>query len=75
MNESQNIAQYKLDDISPGLTKNFKIKVTEAMTEEFAKLTGDYSPLHMEEEYARTTDFGHRICTFLANMVYCFHIP
>jgi acyl dehydratase len=32
------------------------------MTEEFAKLTGDYSPLHMEEEYARTTNFGHRIC-------------
>jgi acyl dehydratase len=62
MNESQYIAQYKLDDINPGLTKNFKIKVTEAMTEEFAKLTGDYSPLHMEEEYARTTDFGRRIC-------------
>jgi 3-hydroxybutyryl-CoA dehydratase len=60
--KSQNIAQYRLDDISPGLTKNFKIKVTESMTEEFAKLTGDYSPLHMEEEYARTTNFGHRVC-------------
>ena len=60
--KSQNIAQYRLDDINPGLTKNFKIKVTESMTEEFAKLTGDYSPLHMEEEYARTTNFGHRIC-------------
>jgi 3-hydroxybutyryl-CoA dehydratase len=60
--KSQNIAQYRLDDISPGLTKNFKIKVTESMTEEFAKLTGDYSPLHMDEEYARTTNFGHRIC-------------
>lgn len=60
--KSRNIAQYRLDDISPGLTKNFKIKVTESMTEEFAKLTGDYSPLHMEEEYARTTNFGHRIC-------------
>jgi acyl dehydratase len=32
------------------------------MTEEFAKLTGDYSPLHMEEEYARTSNFGRRIC-------------
>jgi acyl dehydratase len=60
--KSRNIAQYRLDDISLGLTKNFKIKVTESMTEEFAKLTGDYSPLHMEEEYARTTNFGHRIC-------------
>lgn len=60
--KSRNIAQYRLDDISLGLTKNFKIKVTKSMTEEFAKLTGDYSPLHMEEEYARTTNFGHRIC-------------
>ena len=60
--KSQHIAEYKLDDIRPGLTENFKIKVTESMTEEFAKLTGDYSPLHMEEEYARSTKFGRRIC-------------
>jgi acyl dehydratase len=60
--KSQNIAQYRLDDISPGLTRNFKIRVTESMTEEFAKLTGDYSPLHMEDEYARSTNFGRRIC-------------
>jgi 3-hydroxybutyryl-CoA dehydratase len=62
MNEKANIAQYRLDDIRPGLTKNFRIKVTESMTDEFAKITGDYSPIHMEEEYARTTNFGHRIC-------------
>jgi acyl dehydratase len=62
MNEESNITQYRLDDIRPGLTKNFKIKVTESMTEEFAKLTGDYSPIHMEEEYARSTNFGRRIC-------------
>jgi acyl dehydratase len=62
MNEKANIAQYRLDDIKPGLTKNFRIKVTESMTDEFAKITGDYSPIHMEEEYARTTNFGHRIC-------------
>lgn len=62
MNEKSNIAQYRLDDIKPGLTKNFRIKVTESMTDEFAKLTGDYSPIHMEEKYARTTNFGHRIC-------------
>jgi 3-hydroxybutyryl-CoA dehydratase len=60
--KSQNIAQYRLDDINPGLTKNFKVKVTESMIEEFAKLTGDYSPQHMEGEYARSTSFGRRIC-------------
>jgi 3-hydroxybutyryl-CoA dehydratase len=62
MNENLNIMEYKLDDIKPGLTKNFRIKVTELMVDEFAKLTGDYSSIHMDEKYARTTTFGHRIC-------------
>jgi len=62
MNENLDIMQYRLDDIKPGLTKNFRIKVTESMVDEFAKLTGDYSSIHMDEKYARTTTFGHRIC-------------
>jgi 3-hydroxybutyryl-CoA dehydratase len=62
MNENLNIMQYRLDDIKPGLTKNFRIKVTESMVDEFAKLTGDYSSIHMDEKYALTTTFGHRIC-------------
>jgi 3-hydroxybutyryl-CoA dehydratase len=62
MNERSRIAQYGLDDIKPGLTQKFRVKVTETMINEFAKLTGDFSPIHMEEEYARTTNFGQRIC-------------
>lgn len=62
MNERSKIAQYGLDDIKPGLTQSFRVKVTETMINEFAKLTGDFSPIHMEEEYARTTKFGQRIC-------------
>jgi acyl dehydratase len=62
MHERSKIGQYTLDDIKLGLTHSFTVRVTEAMINEFASLTGDYSPLHMEEEYARTTNFGHRIC-------------
>lgn len=61
MNEISKIAQYTLDDIEPGLTKDFKVNVTESLTSEFAKITGDFSPIHMEEEYARTTKFKQRI--------------
>ncbi len=74
------IAQYRLDDIEPGLTKKFKIKVTESMVDEFARLTGDYSPIHMEEEYARTTSYGDRVChgmlvgSFLSRLV-GMHLP
>jgi 3-hydroxybutyryl-CoA dehydratase len=62
MNERSRIAQYTLDDIKPGLTHSFTVRITEAMINEFARFTGDYSPIHMEEGFARTTSFGHRIC-------------
>ena len=35
--------------------------VTEADIVMFAALSGDYNPLHVNEEYARTTIFGTRI--------------
>lgn len=37
------------------------ITVTEAHIVNFAGLTGDYYPLHVNEEYAKTTNFGTRI--------------
>jgi 3-hydroxybutyryl-CoA dehydratase len=61
MNEAI-IEQYTMEDIEQGLRKTFRVNVTESMVNEFAKLTGDYAPLHMDEEYARKTDFKHRIC-------------
>lgn len=35
--------------------------VTEADVMAFARLTGDFVPLHTDEAYARTTKFGQRI--------------
>jgi 3-hydroxybutyryl-CoA dehydratase len=61
MNEMSRIAQYRLDDIEPGLTKNFRVNISESLVNEFAKITGDFSPIHMEEGYARTTKFKQRI--------------
>lgn len=37
------------------------VTVTEAHIVNFAGLTGDYYPLHMDEEYAKSTVFGTRI--------------
>ena len=61
MNEMSKIAQYTLDDIELGLTKTFRVIISESLVNEFAKITGDFSPIHMEEEYARTTKFKQRI--------------
>jgi len=32
------------------------------MVNDFAKLSGDYNPLHVNEEYARKTNFKKRVC-------------
>ena len=56
------VSQYTLNDIEEGLKKSFRVNVTESMVNEFAKITGDYAPIHMQEEHANKTEFKHRIC-------------
>jgi acyl dehydratase len=41
--------------------KTTRITVTETHMVTFGTLTGDFYPLHMDEEYAKTTAFGGRI--------------
>ena len=39
------------------------VMVTEAMVNAYAELTGDFTPVHVDEEYAKTTPFGTSIGT------------
>ena len=55
-------ANYRLKDIEIGQKMKFSVKVTESMLNEFAAITGDYNPLHMDETYAKTTSFEKRVC-------------
>lgn len=32
------------------------------MVNEFAKISGDFNPLHMDEQYAKSTKFERRVC-------------
>lgn len=36
-------------------------QITDAVIRAFAELSGDYNPIHLDEEFAKTTQFGRRI--------------
>ncbi len=52
----------KLEDIEIGQKKSFEVVVTESMLDDFAKLSGDNNPLHMDENYAKSNNFKKRVC-------------
>lgn len=37
------------------------IQVTDEMIQKFAEVSGDFNPVHLDDEYAKTTRFGRRI--------------
>jgi acyl dehydratase len=52
----------KLDNLQIGQKAEFTEVISESMVEEFAKLSGDYNPHHIDESYAKKTRFKKRIC-------------
>lgn len=52
---------YTLAEMTPGLTKEFTVTVTAEMMEAFCTLTGDVSPIHMEDAYAQQRGYPGRV--------------
>ena len=48
-------------DFEIGQTEKEKVVVTEMLIEEMAKISNDYNPIHMSDEFARNSIFGKRI--------------
>lgn len=72
--------EHNINDIKIGQSKKFTVVITESMINKFAELSGDYNPLHMDENYAQTTKFTHRIChgmllSSLFSKLVGMHIP
>ena len=55
------LSEYIFDEIEIGLAKEFHVIITEQLVNDFAKISGDYSPIHMDEEYAKSTTFEKRV--------------
>jgi 3-hydroxybutyryl-CoA dehydratase len=52
---------YTLEDLSVGMTASFEHVVSEADVIQFADISGDHNPVHLDEAYAKTTRFKGRI--------------
>jgi 3-hydroxybutyryl-CoA dehydratase len=52
---------YALEDLAIGMTASYVHTITDADVRAFADLTGDHNPLHLDEEFARTTRFKGRV--------------
>jgi 3-hydroxybutyryl-CoA dehydratase len=75
-----NPAELRFDDIVLQQEAHFTYDITEEAVQQFAKLTGDLNPLHMDEAYADTTLFKGRIahgllCTSLFSQLVGMHLP
>lgn len=67
-------------DIVVGLKAGFERDVSEEDIEDFAAVSGDHNPLHVDGEYARTTSYGRRIAhgayqVGLASTLVGMHLP
>ena len=51
----------KSEDKQVGFKATETIKVTDKMVRQFAELSGDFNPIHLDDEYAKTTRFQKRI--------------
>jgi 3-hydroxybutyryl-CoA dehydratase len=44
-----------------GDRKSVTVQVTDKMVRQFAEMSGDFNPIHLDDEYAKGTRFGRRI--------------
>lgn len=58
---SLNMSGYSIQEIYIGMTKSVSKTISESDVYTFAGLIGDINPVHVNEEYAKTTRFGKRI--------------
>ena len=51
----------KFDDLQEGLERSFNYQIKESDIDQFASLSGDYSPLHMNSSFAQSRGFEGRV--------------
>lgn len=50
-----------MSEVRVGFVASETVQVTDKMVRQFAEMSGDFNPIHLDDEYARTTRFKKRI--------------
>lgn len=72
-------AEHTIDTVHEGMQVAFEAPITNATLDAFAELSGDFNPLHMDAEFAKTQGCSDRvlhgamICALVSRLVgmYC----
>jgi len=54
-------AQFTYDELSVGQRAEFSVLIAAEMMADFARLSGDHSPLHTDADFAASTPFAHPV--------------
>ena len=65
---------YCLDDLEIGMSACYSRTITDADVVNFAGVSGDTNPIHLDEEFARATHFGTRIAHVMLYAGYLYTI-
>lgn len=61
MTNPEDIVGFFFEDLNEGMSESISHTVTEEDVVKFAEVTGDTNPVHLNEDYAKTTMFKGRI--------------
>lgn len=53
--------RYYIEELKPGMSESYSRTVTEEDIQKFGEVSGDFNPVHFDEDYAKTTIFRGRI--------------
>lgn len=67
------IAKYRFDELAEGMSAEFSVTITQSMMQSFAELSGDYNPLHLDADFAKSqVGGGGVLCLWYAPCLLLF---
>jgi len=61
MRKDRQMSKYIIDDLKMGSSYTFEERITRGMVDGFAKISGDFSTLHMNNVFAKEIGFKERV--------------